>query len=485
MLFNSLEFLLFLPIVFLIYWFVLKKDFRKQNAFILLMSYVFYAWWDERFLLLLIFSTALDFFSGLMIANAISQAKKKFWLVLSIGINLGFLGFFKYYNFFVDSLKVALDSSHIHIDTWTLSIVLPVGISFYTFHGLSYVIDIYYKRINPCRNWINYSVFVSYFPLLVAGPIERATHLLPQIEKPRLFNPKQAMSGFKLMLWGFFKKIAIADNLAPSVNEIFNHYQSYSGSVLLLGAVLFAIQIYGDFSGYSDIARGISRFFGMELLLNFNFPYFSRNIAEFWRRWHISLSGWFRDYLYIPLGGSRKGTILNIRNVFIIFLVSGFWHGANWTFIAWGLIHALLFLPNFLLNKHKKDAINLPVNAFLIPSIIDVGRVLMTFFLVTLAWIFFRAPSISVAIHYIGGIFQPSMFESIGGFLNPYDNQSLLKEFMLVALMFAAEYSYFVIPKKAFLQNFAFEWIYSIILIILIVLNIPINSSNSFIYFQF
>lgn len=270
------------------------------------MSYVFYAWWDERFLFLLVFSTALDYFSGLMISNAVNPVKRKFWLLLSIGINLGFLGFFKYFNFFVDSLKLALQSSHIHIDTWTLSIVLPVGISFYTFHGLSYVIDIYYKRIEPCRNWINYSVFVSYFPLLVAGPIERATHLLPQIEKPRKFDYKQAMSGFKLMLWGFFKKIAIADNLAPSVNEIFSHHQAYSGSVLLLGAILFAIQIYGDFSGYSDIARGISRFFGMELLLNFNFPFFSRNIAEFWRRWHISLSGWFRDYLTYPWVGLEK-----------------------------------------------------------------------------------------------------------------------------------------------------------------------------------
>jgi len=485
MLFNSLEFLLFLPLVFFVYWFLLRKDFRKQNAFVLLMSYVFYAWWDWRFLFLLVFSTALDYFSGLMISNALNTLKKKFWLVLSIGINLSFLGFFKYYNFFVDSLKVALESSHIHIDTWTLSIVLPVGISFYTFHGLSYVIDIYYKRIEPCRNWINYSVFVSYFPLLVAGPIERATHLLPQIEKPRAFNPKQAMSGFKLMLWGFFKKIAIADNLAPSVNEIFNHHQSYSGSVLLLGAFLFAVQIYGDFSGYSDIARGISRFFGMELLLNFKFPYFSRNIAEFWRRWHISLSGWFRDYLYIPLGGSRKGTFLNIRNVFIIFLVSGFWHGANWTFIAWGLIHAFLFLPNFLLKNHKKDTLDLPVNAFFMPSIIDVVRLLMTFFLVVLAWIFFRAPSISVAISYFRGIFQWSLFEPIGGFLNPYDNQSLLKEFVLVAFMFIAEYAYFVIPRKAFLQTFIFEWVYSIIMIILIVLNIPIHSSNSFIYFQF
>ncbi len=485
MLFNSLEFLLFLPIVFFVYWFLLKKDYRKQNAFVLLMSYVFYAWWDWRFLFLLVFSTALDYFSGLMISNALNPVKRKFWLVLSVGINLGFLGFFKYYNFFVESLKSALESSQIHIDTWTLSIVLPVGISFYTFHGLSYVIDIYYKRIEPCRNWINYSVFVSYFPLLVAGPIERATHLLPQIEKPRKFNFTQAMSGFKLMLWGFFKKIAIADNLAPSVNEIFSHHQSYSGSVLLLGAFLFAIQIYGDFSGYSDIARGISRFFGMELLLNFNFPYFSRNIAEFWRRWHISLSGWFRDYLYIPLGGSRKGTWLNIRNVFIIFLVSGFWHGANWTFVAWGFIHALLFLPNFLLKAHKKDELNLPVNSLFLPSIKDVFRIIMTFVLVTLAWIFFRAETIQMAFSYIGGIFQWSIFEPIGGFLNPYDNQSLFKEFILIAFLFIAEYLYFVQSKKDILNSFAFELTYSVVMIILIILNVPLNSSNSFIYFQF
>lgn len=449
------------------------------------MSYVFYAWWDWRFLFLLFFSTALDYLSGIKIFEAKTNRAKKFWLILSISLNLGFLGFFKYYNFFIASLRIALEQANIHIDTWSLEIVLPVGISFYTFHGLSYVIDIYYRRIEPSRNWVNYSVFVSYFPLLVAGPIERATHLLPQIEKPRKFDYNQAFVGLRLAVWGFFKKVAVADNIAPSVNEIFENYQNQDGSVLLLGAFLFSIQIYGDFSGYSDIARGISKFFGIELLVNFNFPYFSRNIAEFWRRWHISLSSWFKDYVYIPLGGSRVGLLKNIRNIFIIFLLSGFWHGANWTFIIWGLIHALYFIPNFLFKTNRNFTENIQVNHFGLPKLNDILRIFFTFVLVMFAWIFFRAPDVQTAVLYIKGIFYSFEIENIFEFINPYDNQVLQKEYLLILILILVDYFIITKPKLFSKLSNLINWIIVLVLLIIITLCVPINSESSFIYFQF
>ena len=343
MLFNSLSFAIFLPVVFFLYWFVTNKDYKMQNILLLVASYFFYACWDYRFLFLLIFSTVLDYFTGIKMSEAASKNKKRFWFWLSVIINLGFLGIFKYYNFFAASFAEALSHVGLHVNLWTIKVILPVGISFYTFHGLSYVIDIYNDRIKPEKNYIDYAVFVSFFPLLVAGPIERATHLLPQIKQPRRFDYTKALDGMRQILWGLFKKVVIADTCAGYANSIFANYSHYNGSTLLLGALFFTFQIYCDFSGYSDIALGTARLFGIDLLRNFAFPYFSRDIAEFWRRWHISLSTWFRDYLYIPLGGSKGGTWMKVRNTFIIFLVSGFWHGANWTFIIWGGIHALLF----------------------------------------------------------------------------------------------------------------------------------------------
>ena len=351
MLFNSVNFALFLPIVFGLYWFVAARNLRFQNNLLLAASYFFYACWDYRFLFLLIFSTLLDYFTGLKMADADNPNKKKFWFWLSISVNLGFLGVFKYYNFFATSFAAAFGIENV----WTLKVILPVGISFYTFHGLSYVIDIYKNRIKPERNFTDYALFVSFFPLLVAGPIERATHLLPQILTKRQFDYSKAVDGLRQILWGLFKKIVIADTCADYANQIFNHSADYSGSTLVVGAVFFAFQIYGDFSGYSDIAIGTARLFGIELLRNFAFPYFSRDIAEFWRRWHISLSSWFRDYLYIPLGGNKGGTMMKVRNTFIIFLVSGFWHGANWTFIIWGGLNALYFMPLLLLDKNRTN----------------------------------------------------------------------------------------------------------------------------------
>lgn len=323
MLFNSISFAIFLPIVFALYW-LLRKNLKFQNILLLVASYYFYGCWDWRFMFLLGFSTFLDYYSGIKIEEATSQHLKKIWLTISIGINLGFLGFFKYYNFFADSFAEMLNGFGFEVHPWTLQIILPVGISFYTFHGLSYIIDIYYGRLKAERNIVDYSVFVSFFPLLVAGPIERATHLLPQIKKKRVFDYSQAVDGMRQILWGLFKKMVIADNCAIYANEIFSNPESQSGSNLVLGAIFFTFQIYGDFSGYSDIALGVARLFGINLLKNFNYPYFSRDIAEFWRRWHISLSTWFRDYLYIPLGGSKGGNWMRVRNTFIIFIVSGF-----------------------------------------------------------------------------------------------------------------------------------------------------------------
>ena len=409
MLFNSLNFAIFLPIVFFIYWFATKGNLKLQNILLLISSYFFYACWDWRFLFLLIFSTLLDYFTGIKMSDAKNQNSKKFWFWLSISVNLGFLGVFKYYNFFSESFAIALDNIGLHVNPWTLKVILPVGISFYTFHGLSYVIDIYKDRIKAEKNFIDYSVFVSFFPLLVAGPIERATHLLPQIQKKRTFDYSKAVDGLRQILWGLFKKVVIADQCAEYANQIFNNSADYSGSTLVLGAIFFTFQIYGDFSGYSDIALGTARLFGIDLLRNFAFPYFSRDIAEFWRRWHISLSSWFKDYLYIPLGGSKGGMWMKIRNTFIIFLVSGFWHGANWTFIVWGFLNALYIMPSIIFTTNRNN-LEIVAKGKYIPNLKDLFSILITFSLTVFAWIFFRAENISHAMTYISHIFSRSLF---------------------------------------------------------------------------
>ncbi len=409
MLFNSFSFAVFLPIVFFLYWFATQNNLRRQNLLLLLSSYFFYGCWDYRFLFLLMFSTLLDYFTGIKMYEATTVQKKKFWFWLSILVNIGFLGIFKYYNFFAESFAESLALLGFKVDVWTLKVILPVGISFYTFHGLSYVIDIYKSRIKPCINFVDYALFVTFFPLLVAGPIERATHLLPQIQKPRYFDEAKAIDGLRQILWGLFKKMVIADNCAQYANTIFNHSADYSGSTLVVGTLFFTIQIYGDFSGYSDIALGTARLFGIELLQNFSFPYFSRDIAEFWRRWHISLSSWFRDYLYIPLGGSKGGIGMKIRNTFIIFLVSGFWHGANWTFIVWGGLNALYFLPLLISNKNRNH-LDIVAKGKSTPSVKDVLNIGLTFSLTVFAWIFFRAENLTHAFSYISGIFSYSLF---------------------------------------------------------------------------
>ena len=397
MLFNSLTFFCFLPIVFVLYWSV-RTNLRVQNIFLLFASYVFYGWWDVRFLTLIIASTAVDFILGKIMDTASSSVKRKLLISASMIFNLGLLGVFKYYNFFIENFVVLSDRMGLSTNLVLLKIILPVGISFYTFQTMSYTIDIYRKKLKHTSDFIAFAAFVGYFPQLVAGPIERAAHLLPQLGEIRVFNSTNAANGLRQALWGFFKKVVIADAVAPLVDLAFSNPESYSSLALILGAVLFSIQIYCDFSGYSDIAIGISKLFGIELKQNFRTPYFSRDIGEFWRRWHISLSTWFRDYIYIPLGGSKGSTALKIRNTFAIFLVSGFWHGANWTFIFWGLINAILFLPLMLSKGNRKHLDHATLK--------DTHKIIWTFTLTTLAWIFFRADSLSEAMDYLQQIIR-------------------------------------------------------------------------------
>lgn len=409
MLFNSIDFAIFLPIVFVLYWFVTNKNLKLQNLLIVASSYLFYGWWDWRFLSLILFSSLVDYFVGRGLLSQENITKRKLLLWTSIIVNLGFLGFFKYYNFFLDNFIAAFSFFGAEISANSLNIILPVGISFYTFQTMSYSIDVYLRKLKPTTDFIAFSAFVSFFPQLVAGPIERATHLLPQFYERRIFDYSKAVDGLRQILWGLFKKIVIADNCAEYANLIFNNSNDYSGSTLVLGALFFTFQIYGDFSGYSDIAIGTARLFGFDIMRNFNFPYFSRDIAEFWRRWHISLSTWFRDYLYIPLGGSKGGTIMKIRNTFIIFIVSGFWHGANWTFVVWGALNAIYFLP-LLLTKSNRNNLEIVAQGKFLPSVKEFSFMLMTFVLTIIAWIFFRARNIEHAINYLSGIFSSSIF---------------------------------------------------------------------------
>jgi alginate O-acetyltransferase complex protein AlgI len=478
MLFNTLGFAFFIVLVFFLYWFVANKSLRIQNLLLLVLSYFFYSCWDYRFLFLLIFSTLLDYFSGIQIEKSQSVNQKKFWFWLSISINLGFLGVFKYFNFFAISFQELLGTIGLKVDVWSLNVILPIGISFYTFHGLSYVIDIYKKRIPAEKNFVDYAVFVSFFPLLVAGPIERATHLLPQIKVKRTFNYHQAVDGLRQILWGLFKKIVIADGCAEYANIVFNNSAHYSGSTLVMGALFFSFQIYGDFSGYSDIALGTSKLLGIDLLKNFAFPYFSRDIAEFWRRWHISLSSWFKDYLYIPLGGSKAGKIIQIRNTFIIFLVSGFWHGANWTFIVWGLLHAIYFLPLLLFDKNRIN-INIVAHDKMVPSLREFVAILFTFGLTTLAWIFFRAKDLHQAFYYLNGILSKSLF-SIPEIRPSY---LILLLFLFIIIEWLGRKNNYALEKIGFQYSSVFRWsFYTGILILIFIFG---AKEQQFIYFQF
>jgi alginate O-acetyltransferase complex protein AlgI len=474
MLFNSLEFALFLLIVYTLYW-LLQGSRRWQNNLLWVVSYIFYAWWDWRFLFLLMLSTLIDYFFGLLIYN--STHRKKFYLLLSIFNNLAVLFFFKYFNFFSDSTRAMLEFFGLHMDPVLLQVLLPVGISFYTFHGMSYVIDIYRGNFRPITNFVDYSLFVSFFPLLVAGPIERATHLLPQLTRDRKFNYNQSVDGLRYILWGLFKKVVIADNCALIVNQVFDHYQAASGVELILGAVLFAFQIYGDFSGYSDIAIGTAKLFGIELLVNFRTPYFARDIAEFWRRWHISLTTWFRDYIYIPLGGSKVNRWKAVRNTMLVFLISGFWHGANWTFIVWGALNGLYFLPLLLTGKNRQNTDTI-ADGRALPSFRELLQVMITFAMTCFAWIFFRSETIAQAMGYIAGIFQHPFWTGHLARITP-GLMAVLAGFVVLEWLFRNGMAVFL---KRMNRVSRVALYYSLALLIIL---FGAFGSEEFIYFQF
>lgn len=483
MLFNSIDFAVFLPIVFLLYWLVFPNNLKKQNFLIVVASYFFYGWWDWRFLLLILISTLIDYYVGLKLKQEFKIKKRKLLLWTSILANIGMLGFFKYFNFFIENFATAFTFLGATIQTNTLNIILPVGISFYTFQTLSYTVDVYKNKLKPTEDFIAFSAFVCFFPQLVAGPIERATNLLPQFYKKRTFVYANAADGMRQILWGLIKKVVIADNCAVYANLIFNNSADYSGSTLFLGALFFTFQIYGDFSGYSDIAIGTSRLFGFDLMKNFSFPYFSRDIAEFWRRWHISLSTWFRDYIYIPLGGSKGSKWIKIRNTFILFIISGFWHGANWTFIIWGILNAFYFLPLLLTNKNRVH-LDVVAQGSYLPSAKDFLKILLTFTLTVFAWIFFRAENLSIALEIINEIFSKS-FLTIPEFEG---KRIAVLTCILITLFMIAEWlgreNAFASAHWGLSWKRPFRWgIY--MLQLFVILQFMESSKSPFIYFQF
>lgn len=479
MLFNSFEFLVFLPIVFMLYWFIFKP-LRWQNLFVVAISYLFYGWWDWRFLILIAITTFCSFASGILLERLEGQRHKQKWVSASnITLNLIILCIFKYCNFFGENLTALFHLFGIELDWVTVDVLLPVGISFYTFQALSYTIDVYQHKIKPTHDAIAFFAFISFFPQLVAGPIERATNLLPQFLSARSFNYDKAVDGMRQILWGLFKKMVIADNCATAVNMIFDEYQTLNGAHLFLGAIFFTFQIYGDFSGYSDIAIGTARLFGINLMRNFNFPYFSRDIDEFWRRWHISLTTWFRDYIYIPLGGSHCSKWKAMRNTLIIFLVSGLWHGANWTFICWGIYHALLFLPLFFMGKNRKNK-NTVAEGRLLPSLKEASQMFLTFLWVVIGWIIFRAETISQAWDYIWRMITKFEFS-----LPAHGKDPLIYIGILIVVEWLQREKQFglQIEEKGIFRYRAVRWgLYYALFIITLLLA---GQQEEFIYFQF
>lgn len=485
MLFNSFEFLIFLPLVFLLYWFVFKPI-KWQNILILVTSYIFYGWWDWRFLILIFITTFCSYISGILIGKSIKQKQDKtarLWCMVNIVLNLLILCYFKYFNFFVDNLKVLFNQFGFQFDWFTLEVLLPVGISFYTFQALSYTIDVYRQNIDPTKNFIAFASFIAFFPQLVAGPIERASNLLPQFLQPRIFDYAQAVSGLRQILWGFFKKMVIADNCAGFANTIFSEYNHTSGSTLFLGGLFFTFQIYGDFSGYSDIAIGTAKLFGVKLMKNFNLPYFSQSIPEFWRRWHISLNKWFIDYVYIPGGGNRNGQWKTIRNTMIVFALSGLWHGADWTFVLWGVYNGLLIIATSqFFNKAKAKG---DINDFrLTPR--SALNILFTFLLVVFGWILFRADNITVASACFSAIFSKTLFSVPDIGIISGNKTMLLATAMMVITMIISEYRmrrYDFTLDVVCVKSKAIRWI--IYLSVVFAILLFTGEQEKFIYFQF
>lgn len=480
MLFNSLVFLFFLPIVFMFYWFVFRGR-RWQNLLLLIASYVFYGWWDWRFLLLIAFTSLCSYVSGIVIERCEGHRRSQRAIsAANIVLNLGILGVFKYYNFFAENLEVLLGFIGWHLDWVTLNVVLPVGISFYTFQALSYSIDIYQRKLPATRDIVEFFAYISFFPQLVAGPIERATNLLPQFQHSRSFDYAKAVDGLRQMLWGFFKKIVVADNCAFIVNAQWDQYQSLSSVTLMMLGVLFTFQIYCDFSGYSDIAIGCARLFGFNLMRNFNFPYFSRSIPEFWRRWHISLMSWFRDYIYFPLGGSRCAKWKIIRNVFIVWAISGLWHGANWTFVNWGLFHATILALYILLGVNTKYK-NVVSYGRLLPSVKESFQILITFSLTVIGWIIFRAQTMTQAVDFLSSMVSNRFFNA---------SELMGKQYLLIGLfLFAVEWLQrgkqhaLQFPDNRIFGKKAVRWA-TYITIYMAIISLT-GHSQTFIYFQF
>ena len=482
MLFNSFTFAIFLPIVFIIYWYLLRNNFKLQNLFLIIVGYIFYGWWDWRFLSLLFFSSIVDFSVGLLL-NTKKDKYRLMFLSISLFSNLGLLSFFKYYNFFISSFIVLGAKLGISLHESSLKIILPVGISFYTFQTLSYVIDVYRRKLEPTKDIISFFAFVSFFPQLVAGPIERATHLLPHFLKPRSFDYIKAKDGLRQILWGLIKKVVIADTLAQNVEHIFNspNYASTPGITLFVGAIFFAFQIYCDFSGYSDIAIGTAKLFGFDLMRNFAFPFFSRNIGEFWQRWHISLSTWFRDYVFIPLGGNKVSKPKQIRNIFATFLLSGFWHGANWTFIIWGGLHALFYLPLLLFKNNKKFTEIVAKNKRL-PTFKELIQILFTFSLFAFSMIFFRSDNLYRSLNYIKHIFTNIRLNSTILFYWIQTN-SILFIILLVVIEWIQRDKIHILQIENLPKPIRWS-IYATSIAIFIYLG-NFDSNQQFIYFQF
>jgi D-alanyl-lipoteichoic acid acyltransferase DltB (MBOAT superfamily) len=482
MLFNSLDFAIFLPIVFILYWFVFNKKIAYQNSFVLAASYFFYAWWDWRFLFLILFSTIVDFLVGKQLNKTSNSKNRKLLLWVSVLVNLGLLGFFKYYNFFVENFVNAFSFFGQELNASFLHIILPVGISFYTFQTLSYTIDIYRRELRPTLSFINFAAFVSFFPQLVAGPIERAKDLLPQFYKKRKFDLEMSKDGLRQILWGLFKKMVVADNCAVFVDRYFENYQDYSGSTLLVGAFFFTIQIYCDFSGYSDIAIGTSRLFGFKLIKNFDYPYFARNIAEFWKKWHISLTTWFKDYVYFPMGGSRLGKFRTLFNTVILFLIIGLWHGAHWKFVVYGFINSLHFFPIILFGQKRKFSKRIAENKFF-PSLRESYGVLKTFTFLVLVRVFFRAESLEKGLGYLNTIFSSSFF-SFPSFEN---NRTVLITLVFILFFLMVEWlgrnHNYALEKLGLTWKRPYRWAFYYTIIFCIFFFY--GAQQQFIYFQF
>jgi D-alanyl-lipoteichoic acid acyltransferase DltB (MBOAT superfamily) len=470
MLFNSIDFVIFLFVVFVLYWFVTNKNLKLQNLLLLFSSYVFYGWWDWRFLSLILISSIVDYTSGIKISEAKTFRIKKTWLLISVFTNLGILGFFKYYNFFSDSFAIAMESLGWEVGSLTLNIILPVGISFYTFQTMSYSIDIYRGTLKPSRNIVAFFTYVAFFPQLVAGPIERASNLLPQIEKIRSFKEKWFNEGIIQIAVGLFRKVVIADNLAVYVDLIYENPEIYNSSTLLLATILYSFQIYYDFSGYSDIAIGTAKLFGFKFQQNFNLPYFSKSITEFWRRWHISLSSWLKDYLYISLGGNRKGIKITYRNLIITMLLGGLWHGSSWNFLVWGGIHGVVLSIEKLIFSRAK------IKNF------KVWGMIYTYIIVILAWVFFRAPNLDQSLYIISKLI---FFD----FSMPYLTgvNSLINAIPMLFLGLVIDL--FIFRKKISLEEIGGKLTFgkrvSVLSIIIIIICLFYSTSNNFIYFQF